>query len=57
MSDDGAGQVLRFDDREKLEARLKTQPSEVGVAIAARAALRVAPLVAAEIPGTPKRSA
>jgi hypothetical protein len=46
MSDDGAGQVLRIDSQEKLEAWLKTQPREVRVAIAARAALRVLPSMA-----------
>lgn len=43
---EGGGPPLRFIDQEDLEAWLKTQPHEVAVAIAARAALRVLPLTA-----------
>ncbi|MFZ3180727.1 MAG: hypothetical protein WA156_11065 [Methylocystis silviterrae] len=43
---EGGAPPLRFINQENLEAWLKTQPHEVGVAIAARAALRVLPLTA-----------
>lgn len=46
----GSVEPLHFDKREDLEAWLKEKPREVAIAIAARAALRVLPLAALEIP-------
>lgn len=43
---EGGASPLRFNNQENLDAWLKTQPHEVAVAIAARAALRVLPLTA-----------
>lgn len=53
-SSNGAGEPMDFQGSEALRAWLETQPAEVSVVIAVRAALRVMPMLTRDRPATPQ---